>query len=33
MHIYTDNTELSTAFTGIFFGESEAKMPKMRDRE
>lgn len=33
MHTYTDNTELSKAFTDIFFGEGEAKMPKMRDRE
>lgn len=33
MHTYTDNIELSTAFTDIFFGESEAKLPKMRDRE
>jgi hypothetical protein len=32
MHTYTDNTELSKAFTDIFFGESEAKMPRMRDR-
>jgi len=33
MHAYTDNTELSNAFTEIFFGEAEAKMPKMRDRD
>ncbi|MFC2074003.1 hypothetical protein ACFLR3_02015 [Campylobacterota bacterium] len=33
MHTYTDNTALSKAFTEIFFGEGEAKMPKMRDRE
>ena len=33
MHIYTDNADLSNAFTEIFFTEVEAKMPKMRDRE
>ena len=33
MHTYTDNAELSNAFTDVFFGEGEAKMPKMRDRE
>jgi len=33
MHTYTDNAELSQAFTDVFFGEGEAKMPKMRDRE
>ena len=32
MHTYTDNEELSKAFTEIFFGEGEAKMPRMRDR-
>jgi len=31
MHAYTDNTELSKAFTEIFFGQTESKMPKMRD--
>ncbi len=33
MHTYTDNAELSKVFTEIFFGEGEAKMPKMRDRD
>jgi len=33
MHTYTDNAKLSNAFTEVFFGEAEAKMPKMRDRE
>jgi len=33
MYTYTDNTELSKAFTEFFFGEIEAKMPKMRDRD
>ncbi len=33
IHTYTNNTDLSNAFTQFFFGESEAKMPKMRDRE
>ena len=33
MQTYTDNAELSKAFTEVFFGEGEAKMPKMRDRE
>jgi len=32
MQTYTDNAELSKAFTDIFFGEGEAKMPRMRDR-
>jgi len=31
MHTYTDNAELSKAFTEVFFGEAEAKMPKMKD--
>ncbi len=33
MHTYTNSTELSKVFTDIFFGEAEAKMPRMRDRE
>jgi len=33
MHIYTDNADLSKAFTEVFFGEGETKMPKMRDRD
>jgi len=33
MHTYTDNAELSKIFTEISFGEGEAKVPKMRDRE
>lgn len=33
MYTYTNNTELSKIFTEVFFGESEAKMPKMRDRD
>lgn len=32
MQTYTDNAELAEAFTEIFFGEAEAKMPRMRDR-
>lgn len=32
IHTYTDSTELSKVFTDIFFGEGEAKMPRMRDR-
>jgi len=32
MYTYTDNAELSKVFTDIFFGEAEAKMPRMRDR-
>ena len=32
MHTYTESTELSKAFTDIFFGEGEAKMPRIRDR-
>jgi len=32
MHTYTDNIELSKAFTEVFFGEAESKMPRMRDR-
>jgi len=32
IHTYTDRTELSKAFTEIFFGETEAKIPRMRDR-
>ena len=32
MHTYTDNTELSNAFTEIFFGQAESKMSRMRDR-
>jgi len=33
MFTCTDNEDLSNTFTNIFFGESEAKMPKMRDRD
>lgn len=33
MQTYTDNEDLSNEFTQFFFGESKAKMPKMRDRE
>jgi hypothetical protein len=33
MQTFTNNAELSKVFTDIFFGEGEAKMPKMRDRE
>jgi len=32
MHTYTGSTELSKVFTDTFFGEAEAKMPRMRDR-
>lgn len=31
MHSYTNSTELSEVFTDTFFGEAEAKMPRMRD--
>ena len=33
MQTFTANEEISKAFTEVFFGEAEAKMPKMRDRE
>jgi hypothetical protein len=33
MQTFINNAELSKVFTDIFFGEGEAKMPKMRDRE
>jgi len=33
MFEFTNNEALSNAFIQIFFGESEAKMPKMRDRD
>ncbi len=33
MQIFTNDAGLSEVFTDIFFGEGEAKMPKMRDRE
>jgi len=33
MHTFTDNEALSNALTEIFFGEAEAKMPRMRDRD
>lgn len=32
MQTYTDSAALSKVFTEIFFGEGEAKMPRMRDR-
>jgi len=33
IHTFTENEALSKAFTEHFFGEAEAKMPKMRDRD
>ena len=33
MHAYTVNEALAKTFTEVFFGEGEAKMPKMRDRD
>ncbi|MDF1881466.1 hypothetical protein JHD50_09160 [Sulfurimonas sp. MAG313] len=32
MQEYTNNAQLTKAFTEIFFGEAPSKMPKMRDR-
>lgn len=31
MHTFTNNAELTKAFTEIFFGEVESKMPRMKD--
>jgi len=31
MQTFTNNADLSNAFTDVFFGEVEAKMPRMKD--